>query len=260
MRRRTSLAAAIASALAAALLGSVALLFCGCSRSGQPQSERVEWVVMGTRAAFQCRNAADLSKAAAVKETFAAVERLLNAHDSASELSRLATLDDSEVLARCSPLVRDCYAAAFRHRDESGGVFNPRWRGKATLDLGAIAKGFALDLAAGRIGSCDALLDLGGNLKAVDGEWKIGVYGSGDTMILRAGESCSTSGQYFRPRHIKDGRTGEDFTPRETSVTVIHPTSAMEADALSTTLFILGRDAGSDYLRTHSPTSRAIWQ
>lgn len=246
---------------AARLAAPLALAFAlsGCTRHASV--EQVEWPVMGTIASFKCRDAADLPKAAAVRETFAEIEKLLNAHDPASELSRLAAaeLDDEAVLARCSPRVRDCYAAAFRFRDASGGAFDPRWRGRATLDLGGIAKGYALDLAAARIGECDALLDLGGNLKACGGKWRAGIYGSSRVVELTRGMSLSTSGRYFRGDHIKDARSGETAAPSAFSVTVVHPQSAMDADALSTILFILGEERSAPFLEAHAPSASAIW-
>lgn len=238
----------------------MALFAAGC---GQPRSsERVEWMVMGTVAAFQCRSHADIAKADKVKAIFAEVERLLNAHDPESELNRLASRDNGEILEQCNPKVRPCYEAAFRYRDLSGGVFNPRYRGEGTMDLGGIAKGFALDLAAAEIGECDALVDLGGNLKALGGEWRIGVYGDvkNGMVVLRKGESCSTSGEYFRGKHIKDGRSGRDFSSSAYSVTVIHPDSAMDADALSTILYILGPEKGEGFLSTlGNPAIHTIW-
>jgi len=221
---------------------AVALAAAACTP--RCSSERVEWVSMGTVAAFQCRNAADLQKAQTVREVFAKVEALLNAHDPDSELRRLAGLGDAEILAACDPLVRPCYEAAFRYRDLSLGVFNPRYRGPGTMDLGGIAKGFAIDLAADAIGPCDALIDLGGNLKALGGSWRVGVHGANGPapVTLNAGEACSTSGEYFRGKHIKDGRDGSDLSSKQYSVTAVHPESAMAADALSTIFFILGKE------------------
>ncbi|MBQ8125982.1 MAG: FAD:protein FMN transferase, partial [Kiritimatiellae bacterium] len=44
-----------------------------------------------------------------------------------------------------------------------------------------------------------------------------------------------------------------------TSVTVVHPASAMRADGLSTTLFLLGRAAGDAFLAAHDPDATALW-
>ena len=230
----------------------------GC---GRKPAEHVEWTTMGTVASFLCRDAGGLGRAAEVMAVFKDVETLLNAHDPGSELSRLAAFPEEEILARCNEKVRPCYEMAFRLMRESEGAFNPRWRGPATLDLGGIAKGFALDLAAERIGAKDAMIDLGGNLKACGGEWKVGVYGEADSMLrLEPLQSCATSAEYARGKHIYDGRTGLAVTNDVYSVTVVHPTSAMLADGLSTILFIFGREKGEEFLRRYHPEARAIWQ
>ena len=247
----------------------------GCGRS---RVERVEWTVMGTVAAVQWKGGfSDSGKVVAdVKATFARIEDLLNAHAAESELSRLAALPDAEILSRCDPSVRPCYAAAFRLREETGGTFNPRWRGPGTMDLGAIAKGFAVDLAAERIaprcGSAEVLIDLGGNLKAVSGTWKTGIADpgqakedgrreTGDAMefTLAPGAACATSAEYFRGKHIRDGRDGSEVESGVESVTVIHPSSAMTADGLSTVMFLLGRGKGERFLNEKHPEAKAMW-
>ena len=233
-----------------------ALLLSACAR--RPAVEEVRWVTMGTVASFKYRDAADAAKARVVRETFDEIERLLNAHVETSELRRLAHLPDNEILAKCDAFVRPCYEAAFRFRDMTGGVFNPRWRGEGTMDLGGIAKGFALDVAASRIGECDALIDLGGNLKACGGLWRVGIYGSGKTIELCGGMASSTSAEYFRGRHIKDGRSGADVTNSAYSVTVVSPASATDADALSTILFILDREKGDAFIRENFPDCEVV--
>ncbi len=256
---RTAMGFALAFVLAAG----------GCSpRRGPDAAESASWMAMGTVAKTSAKGGGEL-RTAEVKAVFARLEQLLSAHDPKSELSRLAPLPDAEVLARCSPEVRPCYAAAFRLRDETGGAFNPRWRGTNTLDLGAIAKGFAVDEAARQGaggGETPLLVDLGGNLKAVRGTWLAGVRDPDDpggvsaTFALSNGMACATSGTYARGRHIRDGRTGAAAETGVASVTVIHPDSAMLADGLSTTLFILGRERGEAFLRARHPEARAIWR
>lgn len=234
--------------------------FPGCAR--QPV-ERIEWTAMGTVAAVQTRGAeaeARSKAVAAAKSAFADVARLLDAHDPDSELSRLAPLPDAELPGRCSPRMRPCYAAALELKRRSGGAFNPRWRGAGTLDFGAIAKGFAVDLAAAAAaGAGDALVDLGGNLKSVRGEWRVGVAGSDAVLVLTNGMACATSAEYFRGKHIRDGRTGLAVSNDVASVTVVHPTSALLADGLSTALFVLGREEGERLLRECCPEAKAIW-
>ena len=62
-----------------------------------------------------------------------------------------------------------------------------------------------------------------------------------------------------RGDHIRDARTGESVSNALHSVTVIHPTNTILADALSTALFILGPEKGTAFLLRHHPEARAIW-
>ena len=244
------------------VLASFILL--GCSRA---PIERVEWPVMGTIAAVQTRGATPDETAEVVrvvKDEFARVEKLLNAHDPNSELSRLAPLSEAEILERCDKDVRECYEMAFDLMRKSGGAFNPRWRGTNTFDLGAIAKGFAVDCAALAVGSVDGadkLLDLGGNLFAVRGQWKTGIAGTEAVIPLSEGFACATSAEYYRGKHIYDGRTGLVVSNGVASVTVEVGGSAMEADGLSTTLFVLGPEEGKRFLDEKWKTVgvQAIW-
>lgn len=232
----------------------------GCGRS--PAIERVEWPVMGTVAALQFEGDVDKKAVAAAKDVFSRVEKLLNAHDPESELSRLAASGEGEIVQRADPLVRKCYEEAFAVRDATGGAFDPRWRGEGTLDLGAIAKGYAVDLAAAAMATSTtarALVDLGGNLKAVNGLWRVAVTGSAEAFDLPEGAAVATSARYFRGDHIKDARTGRAAVLPYRSVSVIHPSSASAADALSTVLFILGREKGEAFLRRHHPAARALF-
>ena len=242
------------------------VLALGCS----PQAliERLEWPVMGTVAAVQTRGATADELSAAVKatrESFSRIERLLNAHNPNSELNRLAALSDEEILAQCDEQVRPCYEMAFELMRKSGGAFNPRWRGPGTLDLGAIAKGFAVDEAVADlgwpIGAPGLLLDLGGNLFAVNGSWRTQIAGTDVQLLLNEGMTCATSAEYYRGKHIYDGRTGRAVSNGVASVTVEVAGSAMEADGLSTTLFVLGPEEGKRFLDEKWKTVgvQAVW-
>jgi thiamine biosynthesis lipoprotein ApbE len=103
------------------------------------------------------------------------------------------------------------------------------------------------------------LVDLGGNLRSVSGEWTIGLHGGGETFVLKSGEAVATSGEYFRGKHIKNARTGGDIEKPVYSVSVIYPESAMMADALSTVMFIFGREKGAAFLKAHCPSAKAVW-
>jgi thiamine biosynthesis lipoprotein len=136
------------------------------------------------------------------------------------------------------------------------------------LDLGAVAKGFAIDLAARELGAYrDFMIDAGGDVYAAGtnrhGEpWAVGVRHPRDAKalidVVRVSDAAvCTSGDYERrvpgdsggEHHILDPRTGR--SPRDVaSVTVIAPT-AMLADGLSTAAFVLGADAGLRLLEAH---------
>ena len=231
-----------------------ALCIAGCSRA---KVDRVEWPVMGTIAAVQLKGelTPDSSRFTVyVMAAFKDVSDALNAHVATSEISVLASLADDEVLAKCDAKTKPCYEAAFSLMRESGCAFNPRWRGPKTLDLGAIAKGFAVDVAAQdcHADGTDALIDLGGNVKAVNGNWRTGVrdpFGGGFAAVvdMHEGEALATSATYYRGSHIYDGRTGLAVSNGVASVTVLC-SSAMWADGLSTTLFILGPDEGRAFV------------
>jgi FAD:protein FMN transferase len=131
------------------------------------------------------------------------------------------------------------------------------------LDLGAIAKGYAVDLACAaflRNGVENFLIKIGGEIKA-QGEsrpgapWSIGVQhprlpSEFIAKIRVRNAAISTSGDYEkfflkegkRYHHVLNPATG---LPAEgcQSVTVLAPTS-MEADALATTVFVLGPEKG----------------
>jgi len=147
------------------------------------------------------------------------------------------------------------------------------------LDLGAIAKGYAVDVAWERLkagAQTNLLIDLGGNLRALGeaapgrGGWRTGVrnpFEAGALMglfLMRDGEAVATSGNYerfveiegIRYAHIMNPHTGAPVTGMA-GTTVVAPT-AMEADALSTTLFVLGPQKGTELLRRH-PRCDALW-
>jgi thiamine biosynthesis lipoprotein len=126
------------------------------------------------------------------------------------------------------------------------------------LDLGAVAKGMALDLAATELSQFDSFsIDAGGDVivkgKNEEGDpWRIGIEhprqpGLIATMVIGQGAVC-TSGDYVRrahnaaEHHLLDPRTGA--SPRDViSCSVVAPT-AMAADALSTAAFVSGTEAG----------------
>lgn len=265
-------------------VGAAAFLF----RPSEPVRTRDEWPVMGTIAGLTFRGEAPQRDAIRdmVQKCYEGLEGLLSAWNPDSELSRLSREGGTNWIARVSPETADCYRLALTLAERSGRAFNP-WIGEklrelgfgggrplAKFDLGAIAKGFAVDAAwrdvTGMFGMSDLLIDLGGNLRIVSGSWRTGVrnpFGQGyaATIILTNGEAVATSGNYerfvekngVRYSHILDGRTGEP-TKGIAGVTVIAPTATL-ADGLSTTLFVLGPNEGMRFLEKWYPGIAVLW-
>jgi FAD:protein FMN transferase len=115
------------------------------------------------------------------------------------------------------------------------------------LDLGGVAKGYALDRARDALlarGVRRAVLDLGGQLHHIGSGHRVAVLDPTDpeqlaALFTAAEVSVSTSSQSERPGHILDPATGLPASGL-LGVTVTHP-SGMVADALSTALFVRGR-------------------
>ena len=136
------------------------------------------------------------------------------------------------------------------------------------LDLGGIAKGYAVDVAYDRLvgkGVDNAMVNLGGNIRcrglARRGTpWRVGVRDPFDretivgVLRLTDGLAVATSGNYERfvtiagerYAHILDPRTGYPVKGMA-GVTVVAG-SALEADAMSTSLFVLGMEEGLQVL------------
>lgn len=122
-----------------------------------------------------------------------------------------------------------------------------------TLDLGAVAKGLAIDTAARELAPFrDFAIDAGGDLYFSginpQGEpWTAGIrHPHHDREFLAtlrvSGKAICTSGNYERPGHLLNPRTGHPADLAASS-TVIAP-SAMLADALATAAFVLGPSQG----------------
>ena len=142
------------------------------------------------------------------------------------------------------------------------------------LDVGAVAKGWAAQRVAERL-PANMLLSIGGNVcatgpKTADGTpWVIGVQnpdGAGEAYLHTlnvSGGSYVTSGDYQRA-YLVDGETYHHIIDPDTlmpsrywrSVTIICDDSGL-ADALSTALFVLPREAGQALLEEAG--ALAIW-
>jgi thiamine biosynthesis lipoprotein len=155
--------------------------------------------------------------------------------------------------------------SGFRHlRRDGKSLWQP---GGLQLDLSAIAKGYAVDLAArslGGLGINSYLLELGGELRGEGvkpgGEpWWVSLErpaggetpGFPEVLVGLCGLSIATSGDYRRQAmhegrivsHTIDPRTQEPIANGIVSATVIHP-ECIWADAYATAIGVLGWDSG----------------
>lgn len=137
------------------------------------------------------------------------------------------------------------------------------------LDLGGIAKGYAVDLAVRALrqaGIRDGLVNAGGDLyalgRAQDGApWEAGVRSPDDPTVLLTTlqvteRAIATSGDYEayfdhdgrRFHHILDPRTAAPFEAKSHTVTVAADT-CMDADAAATACFGASREAARSLLQ-----------
>jgi FAD:protein FMN transferase len=130
------------------------------------------------------------------------------------------------------------------------------------LTLDGIAKGYVVDRAVRAIAASGAervMVDAGGDIasggaRVSDDPWTIAIENPHDPRrsvgrVRLAGQAVATSGDYMqaftqdrRHHHIIDPRTGR--SPEETSSVTVVAATAMDADALSTTLLVLGPEEG----------------
>lgn len=140
---------------------------------------------------------------------------------------------------------------------------------KANIDFGGIAKGYAVDICYNELKKKNFknyIVNIGGNLR-VSGQatpdrlWTIGVRNPFDKnkllgkLQLPSGMALATSGNYERFEyidgkryaHIIDPRTGRPVSGM--AGTTVLSTLGVETDAMSTSLYVLGIDAGQTILK-----------
>ena len=171
----------------------------------------------------------------------------------------------AQALGRCDWRALDFDPAA-REASQPGGL---------RLDFSAIAKGYAVDRVARRLGAMGighALVDVGGELRGhglrPDGmPWWVDLecppLGPGQaappaTRVALHGLSVASSGDYRRAYLVQGERLAHTIDPRHgrpvahglASVSVLHA-ECLWADAWSTALTVLGRDEGLALAETH---------
>lgn len=139
------------------------------------------------------------------------------------------------------------------------------------LDLGGIAKGYAVDLMASSLaglGVRSALVNLGGNMRALGSPpdnpagWPVGIRDPAepDSLLLELtlrDRSISSSGDYENFVLIEGRRFGHIIDPRTAwpveamAGTTVLAGDAMTADVLSTALFVLGPVEGTAWALDH---------
>ena len=190
-----------------------------------------------------------------------ALVKLWNIGSDAPHLPSQEEIEDSLVLC-------DWRSVVLSEDGEEKFVYLPV-KGTA-LDLGGIAKGFAADELAALIKKLKiprAIIDLGGNIYAVGEKkgkeaWKVGIKNPFDSaaspvVALSVKDvSVVTSGVYERFfvyegrlfHHLLDCKTGYPADNGLMSVTIVSG-SSMDADALATAVFVMGKERGMDLLR-----------
>ena len=148
-----------------------------------------------------------------------------------------------------------------------------------TLDVGAIAKGYAVEMVARFLeekGVTGYLLNVGGNVRTIGGKpngekWLVGIENPKEeseesylAYLELSGESLVTSGSYQR-YYVVDGKRYHHIIDPETlmpsedyvSVSVVCKNSA-DGDALSTALFCMGLEEGMALVESLTDTE-ALW-
>ena len=165
-------------------------------------------------------------------------------------------------------LLLPCVGAEHVHLEEGTAVSLDQG---TQIDLGAIAKGYASDRMAAiyqEHGITHGIVDLGGNTWVCGGNlegepWQIGIQDPARSAgalagILEASDAFAvTSGGYQRYftgsdgtvyQHILDPKTGWPVQGDLLSVTIVADNGTM-ADAYSTALYVMGREAAQGFWR-----------
>jgi thiamine biosynthesis lipoprotein len=205
------------------------------------------------------------SAIAAAYAEVALVQRLMSFHDAGSDVSRLnrAAQDDTVPLHPHTAVV---LALARQIAAVSDGMFDigcapqlvewgylpepaaARSQARGWIDLGGIAKGYAVDLAIDalhRAGVRSACVNAGGDLRVIGRDaWPVAVRdprapSRSTTMVQLRDEAMATSASYFSARQhqgvavcaLVDGRSGQPVQSRS-SISVRAPRCVL-ADALT---------------------------
>ncbi len=241
--------------------------------------------IMGTQARISVLHS-DIQQSrmamAAAFEELRRIDKLMSTFKPSSEISRLNKAgffyDASEETIRAinkanyySTLTDGAFDISIQSLIESGETKNVdyneiRVSGRDVMlkpgmriTLGGIGIGYAVDRATAilrQFGIEHALMNIGGDIKALGGKgeyvaWKVGIKdpvrrGRYLSVMDVKDNAVATSGNYER-RHILNPETGT-LPDGLKSVTVMTK-ECIDADALSTAIFVLGQQKGLDLIR-----------
>lgn len=229
------------------------------------------------------------ARVARAAQWFRDIEAACTRFDADSEICRLARDVGSPV--RVSSVVFQAVRFALAVAEDTDGAFDPTLgrgldggrasyrdvvvdgdqqtlmlRRPLVLDLGAVAKGLAIDMAARELARCENFaIDAGGDLylggtNAEGTAWSVGIrhprqHDATSECLVVSNAAVCTSGDYERNDDVTEGhhiltpRIGRS-APDLASVTVV-ASSAMVADALGTAAFVLGPVDGLALLERH---------
>jgi len=193
-----------------------------------------------------------------------------------AEVNRLWAFDEGGHLPEPDALAVAVSYAGWRSLQVESGRARLTCTG-CGIDLGGIAKGYAVDTGADLLvshGVTGAIVNAGGDMRLIGrrpdgGPWRIGVQHPRDPNglleVIRATDRAVVSSgdyeRYFiidgvRYHHIIDPHTGFPATGCQ-GVTVVAE-RAMTADGLATAAFVLGPEVGLDLLRRAGVTDALI--
>lgn len=239
----------------AVLIPLTFLSLAGCSRNIQPPNVYTR-LMMDTVVEFSI-----WGKGSVAGLGFGEIQRIQEKFSIFREDSEISRINKG-LPVEMSEEFRYLIDEANRYSELTHGAFDITYRQDKKYDLGGIAKGYAVDRIADIFkenGVTRAMVNIGGNLYLIgypSGKdyWTIGIKHpmQPDKLIgrLRLDKELgvATSGLYERPGHIINPKTGE-AADGVLSVTIIAP-KAMTADALSTGIFVLGRDKGMELIES----------
>ncbi len=220
-------------------------------------------VILDTDDREYARQAAD-----AIFRRIDQLENLLSKYNPGSDVGQISLLKAGESIRVGSEAIECIEIARWAFR-KTGGLFDPtlgsgfQWleidrenftvgwnaKGKASVDLGGIGKGYALDHVTSLLDDWDlskAVLNAGGStVLALGREWTLGVGGPwgervGLDEVTLKDKALSGSGTEVKGAHIINPTSGKP-AKRHLAAWAIHP-SAAKADALSTAFMMMEKE------------------